>query len=62
MYKLLPMFFYKRQVAKKKKEEEEETYRPAASEDDRYKRHEIYEILSLKQGATKLKGGFKVDH
>ena len=56
------MFFYKRQVAKKKKEEEEETYRPAASEDDRYKRHEIYEILSLKQGATKLKGGFKVDH
>lgn len=52
------MFFYKRQVAKKKKKKKKLT----ASEADLYNRHEIYEILSLKQGATKLKGGFKVDH
>lgn len=59
MYKLLPVFFYKRQVAKTKKKKKKKL---TASEADRYNRHEIYEILSLKQGATKLKGGFKVDH
>ena len=52
------MFFYKRQVPKKKKKKKKFT----ASEADRYNRHEIYEILLLKQGTTKLQGGFKVDH